>query len=256
MQPTIKTFLRRAQALACALLAAFSSSASAQQYPTKPVRIVVPFAPGGGVDFMARLIAQKLPEHLGQQVIVENRGGAGGVIGTEHVAKSPPDGYSILLGSISGLAVAMSLYPNRGYDSLRDFAPVTTLVLLQQMLLATPSLGVSTVADLVKLAKTRPGSINYASYGSGSQPHLAGEMLKSTAGIDLVHIPYKGISLAVPAVAAGEVQLTFGGILTSMSFIKSGRVKPLAIGGTKRSPLLPDVPTFAEVGFPEVETHA
>ena len=239
----------------CALFAV-PFAAGAQTFPSKPVRMVVPYPAGGGIDIMARQFAARFSPQWAQPVVVENRPGSSTIVGTEIVAKAPADGHTLLLTTDASMSINPHLFAKLPYDPPRDFAPVTMLVLLQQMLLATPSLGVSTVADLVKLAKTRPGSINYASYGSGSQPHLAGEMLKSTAGIDLVHIPYKGISLAVPAVAAGEVQLTFGGILTSMSFIKSGRVKPLAIGGTKRSPLLPDVPTFAEVGFPEVETHA
>jgi tripartite-type tricarboxylate transporter receptor subunit TctC len=148
------------------------------------------------------------------------------------------------------------LYPKLPYDAERDFIPVTMLVLLQQLLVAHPSLPANTLPELIRLAKEKPGSINYASYGSGSQPHLSGEMLKYKAGIDLVHVPYKGISLAVPAVMAGEVQLTFAGIASSMGPLKAGRIKALAIGGQKRAPLLPDVPTFAELGYPEVETHA
>src|SRR5688500_11028118 len=148
------------------------------------------------------------------------------------------------------------LYAKLPYDARRDFAPVTMLVLLHQLLVAHPSLQANNLSELISLAKAKPGSINYASYGSGSQPHLAGEMLKNKAGIDLVHVPYKGISLAVPAVIAGEVQLTFAGIATSTAPLKSGRLKAIAIGGAKRSPLFPDVPTFAELGFPEVETHA
>src|SRR5688500_6733538 len=148
------------------------------------------------------------------------------------------------------------LYAKLPYDARRDFAPVTMLVLLHQLLVAHPSLQANNLSELISLAKAKPGSINYASYGSGSQPHLAGEMLKNRAGIDLVHVPYKGISLAVPAVIAGEVQLTFAGIATSSGPLKAGRIKALAIGGSKRSPLFPQVPTFTELGYPEVETHA
>src|ERR1044071_8708016 len=148
------------------------------------------------------------------------------------------------------------LYARLPYDAERDFVPVTMLVLLQQLLVAHPSLPADTLPELIKLAKTKPGKIAYASYGSGSQPHLSGEMLKYKAGIDLLHVPYKGISLAVPAVMANEVPLTFAGIATSMPQIKAGRIKPIAIGGKQRSPLLPNVPTFAELGYPEVETHA
>jgi tripartite-type tricarboxylate transporter receptor subunit TctC len=148
------------------------------------------------------------------------------------------------------------LYAKLPFDTQRDFIPVTMLVLLQQLLVAHPSMPFNTLNELIKAAKAKPGSINYASYGSGSQPHLAGEMLKYKAGIDLVHVPYKGISLAVPAVMAGEVQLTFSGIASSIGPLKAGRIKAIAIGGRQRSPLLPEVPTFAELGYPEVETHA
>jgi len=172
------------------------------------------------------------------------------------VAKSAADGHTILMTTDATFSINPHLYSKLPFDTRRDFIPVTMLVLLQQLLVAHPALPANTLQDLIKLAKAKPGSINYASYGSGSQPHLSGEMLKNKAGIDLVHVPYKGISLAVPAVMAGEVQLTFAGIATSMPQLKAGRIKPIAIGGPKRSPLLPEVPTFTELGYPEVETHA
>jgi tripartite-type tricarboxylate transporter receptor subunit TctC len=172
------------------------------------------------------------------------------------VAKSTADGHTILLTTDATFSINPHLYARLPFDPQRDFMPVTMLVLLQQLLVANPSLPANTLAELIRLAKEQPGKINYASYGSGSQPHLSGEMLKYKAGIDLVHVPYKGISLAVPAVMAGEVQLTFAGIATSLPQLKAGRIKALAIGGPKRSPLLPEVPTFAELGYPEVETHA
>jgi tripartite-type tricarboxylate transporter receptor subunit TctC len=189
-------------------------------------------------------------------VVVENRPGANTIVATDAVAKSPADGLTVLMTTDATFSINPHLYPKLPYDAQRDFIPVTMLVLLQQLLAAHPSLPANTLAELVRLAKEKPGSINYASYGSGSQPHLSGEMLKYRAGIDLVHVPYKGISLAVPAVMAGEVQLTFAGIATSMPQLKAGRIKAIAIGGAKRSPLLPEVPTFAELGYPEVETHA
>src|SRR6267142_1399839 len=205
--------------LAAALLA-FAAAASAQ---TKPVRIVVAYPPGGGIDVLGRQLA---------------------------------DGLTVLMTTDATFSINPHLYAKLPYDAQRDFIPVTMLVLLQQLLVAHPSLPANTLAELIRLAKEKPGGINYASYGSGSQPHLSGEMLKYKAGIDLVHVPYKGISLAVPAVMAGEVQLTFSGIASSIAHLKSGRLKPIAIGGAKRSPLLPEVPTFAELGYPEVETHA
>jgi tripartite-type tricarboxylate transporter receptor subunit TctC len=242
--------------LFAALLAAFPLAAGAQAWPVKPVRIVVAYPPGGGIDVMARQLADKLTPAWGQPVVVENKPGANTIVATDAVAKSPADGHTILMTTDATFSINPHLYAKLPYDAQRDFSPVTMLVLLQQLLVAHPALPANTLEELIKLARAKPGSINYASYGSGSQPHLAGEMLKNKAGIDLVHVPYKGISLAVPAVIAGEVQLTFAGIATSMPQLKAGRIKALATGGAARSPLLPQVPTFAELGYPEVETHA
>jgi len=241
--------------LLLALLLGFPCFA-AQAWPDKPVRIVVAYPPGGGIDVMARQIAEKLTRQWGQSVVVENRPGANTIIAADAVAKSPADGHTVLMTTDATFSINPHLYARLPYDAERDFVPVTMLVLLQQLLVAHPSLPADTLPELIKLAKTKPGGIRYATYGSGSQPHLSGEMLKYKAGIDLLHVPYKGISLAVPAVIAGEVELTFAGIATSMGPLKSGRIKAIAIGGTQRSPLLPQVPTFAELGYPEVETHA
>ena len=238
------------------LLACAAIGAQAESWPSKPVRIIVAYPPGGGIDVMARQIGEKLTGMWGQPVVVENKPGANTIVATEAVAKSPADGYTVLLTTDATFSINPHLYAKLPFDTQRDFIPVTMLVLLQQLLVANPSLPANTLQELIALAKAKPGTINYASYGSGSQPHLSGEMLKYKAGIDLVHVPYKGISLAVPAVMAGEVQLTFAGIATSMPQLKAGRIKALAIGGPKRSPLLPQVPTFAELGYPEVETHA
>jgi len=229
---------------------------AAHGWPTKPVRIVVAYPPGGGIDVLARQLADKLSAAWGQPVVVENKPGANTIVATDAVAKSPADGHTVLMTTDATFSINPHLYAKLPYDAQRDFAPVTMLVLLQQLLVAHPSVPFNDLKGLIEAAKAKPGSINYASYGSGSQPHLSGEMLKNKAGIDLVHVPYKGISLAVPAVMAGEVQLTFAGIATSMPQLKAGRIKALAIGGAARSPLLPNVPTFAELGFPEVETHA
>ena len=238
------------------VVACLSATALAQSWPTKPVRIVVAYPPGGGIDVMARQLAEKLTATWGQPVIVENKPGANTISATDSVAKTEPDGHTVLMTTDATFSINPHLYAKLPFDTQRDFIPVTMLVLLQQLLIAHPSLPANSLDELIKLAKAKPGSINYASYGSGSQPHLAGEMLKNKAGIDLVHIPYKGISLAVPAVMSGEVQLTFAGIATSTPQLKAGRIKALAIGGPKRSPLFPQVPTFTELGFPEVETHA
>jgi tripartite-type tricarboxylate transporter receptor subunit TctC len=237
-------------------LPAYAGTALAQAWPSKPVRIVVAYPPGGGIDVMARQIADKLTAAWGQPVVVDNRPGANTIVATDAVAKSAADGYTVLMTTDATFSINPHLYAKLPFDTQKDFIPVTMLVLLQQLLVAHPSLPAGTLGELIALAKAKPGSINYASYGSGSQPHLSGEMLKHKAGIDLVHVPYKGISLAVPAVMAGEVQLTFAGIATSTAPLKSGRIKAIAIGGSKRSPLFPEVPTFAELGYPEVETHA
>ena len=238
------------------LLAALAAPAPAQTWPAKPVRIVVPYPPGGGIDILARQLAERFQAQWGQSVVVENKPGASTIIGVDQVAKAAPDGHSILMTTDASFSINPHLFRKLPYDAQKDFMPVTMLILLQQLLVANPALPANSLQELIALAKVRPGSINYASYGSGSQPHLSGEMLKNKAGIDLVHVPYKGISLAVPAVIAGEVQLTFSGIASSIGHLKAGQLKAFAIGGKQRSPLLPELPTFAELGFAEVETHA
>ena len=242
--------------LAVLLFACAALPAAAQSWPQKPVRIVVAYPPGGGIDVLARQLADRLSAGWGQPVVVENRPGANTIVATDAVARSAPDGYTVLMTTDATFSINPHLYPKLPFDTQRDFVPVTMLVLLHQLLVAHPALPANTLEELIKLARAKPGAINYASYGSGSQPHLAGEMLKNRAGIDLVHVPYKGISLAVPAVIAGEVQLTFAGIATSTAPLKAGRIKALAIGGEQRSALFPQVPTFAELGYPEVQTHA
>ena len=237
------------------LLALCCFAADAQSWPAKPVRMVVAYPAGGGIDILARQLADKLAAPWGQPVIVENKPGANTILAADLVAKAA-DGHTLLMTSDGTFSINPHVYAKLPYDPQRDFVPVTLLVLLQQLLVAHPALPANDLEELIRAAKAKPASINYASYGSGSQPHLSGEMLKYKAGIDLVHVPYKGISLAVPAVMAGEVQLTFSGIASSIAHLKSGRLKPIAIGGAKRSPLLPEVPTFAELGYPEVETHA
>jgi tripartite-type tricarboxylate transporter receptor subunit TctC len=241
--------------LACLALTAAAGVAAAQNYPTRAVRIVVAYPPGGGIDVMARQLADRLAPQWGQAVVVENRPGGSTIPATELVAKAPADGHTILLTTDATFSINPHLFARLPYSD-RDFAPVTQLILLQQMLVVHPSLPVRSLPELVALAREKPGTLNYASYGSGSQPHLAGEMLKAKAGIDIVHIPYKGISFAVPAVMAGEVEMTFSGIATGRTQLQAGRIRALAIGGPKRSPLVPEVPTFTELGYPEVETHA
>src|SRR2546430_10439880 len=202
------------------VLALAAGTAYAQSWPAKPVRIVVAYPPGGGIDVMARQLADKLTAAWGQPLVVETKPGANTIDAADAVTKSAPVGYTVLMTTDATFSINPHLYAKLPFDTQRDFAPVTMLVLLQQLLVSHPSLPANSLEELIKLAKAKPGSINYASYGSGSQPHLSGEMLKNKAGIDLVHIPYKGISLAVPAVIAGEVQLTFAGIATSSAPLK------------------------------------
>ena len=242
--------------LLAVFLLCFAAAAQGQSWPARPVRLVVAYPPGGGIDLMARQVGERLTSAWGQPVVVENKPGANTILATDAVAKSAPDGHTILMTTDATFSINPHLYAKLPFDTQRDFVPVTMLVLLQQLLVANASLPFNNLDELIKAAKARPGTINYASYGSGSQPHLSGEMLKYKAGIDLVHIPYKGISLAVPAVMAGEVQLTFSGIASSLGPLRSGRIKAIAIGGAQRSPIWPDLPTFAELGYPEVETHA
>lgn len=219
---------------------------AAQQYPVKPVRMVVPFPPGGPSDIVSRLMAPKMAEALGQQVVVENRGGAGGAIGTEQVAKSAPDGYTIIMGTIGGLTVAKSLNPKLGYDTLRDLAPITQSVSVTSVMVTHPSVPAKNVRELLALAKKGGGKLNYASSGNGTITHLAGELLKLMAKVDITHVPYKGGAPALVALVSGEVDMSYENTLIITPHIKSGKVRGLAVTSAKRSALLPDLPTIAE----------
>jgi len=229
-------------------VASSTSAAFAQTtgYPVKPIRLIVPYPPGGGTDIIARPLAQKLTENLGQQVIVDNRGGAGGNIGMEFVAKSAPDGYTLVVGLTAQLAVNPSLFPKLPYDPLRDFAPITLLGDQPYLLVVHPSVPAQSVKEFIALARARPGQLTYASSGNGSGAHLAGEMLKSMARIDLVHVPYKGAGLAMPDLIAGQVQFSFITHTTSGPLLQSGRLRALGVTTAKRSPALPDLPAIAE----------
>jgi tripartite-type tricarboxylate transporter receptor subunit TctC len=233
----------------CALCVLYGSSflpAQAQTYPSKPIRLIVGFPAGGPTDIVSRTIAPKMSEALGQTVIVDNRGGAGGVIATEQVAKSPPDGYTLLMGTIGGIAVAMSLIPNRGYDTLRDFAPVTQAVTVTNLLVVHPSVPAKNVKELLAIARSKPGRLNYASSGNGTVTHLAGELFKLLGKVDITHIPFKGGAPALTALISGEVDLSYENSLVVTPHVKAGKVKALAVTGLKRSRLMPELPTIAE----------
>ena len=234
--------------LACVALC-WAVGASAQ-FPNKPIRMVVPFPAGGPTDIVARTVGQKLAEALGQPVIIDNRGGAGGVLGTEMVVKSPADGYTLLVGTISGLAVAMSLYPNHSYETLRDLAPITQAVTVTNIVVVHPSIPARSVKELLALARAKPGTLTYASSGNGTITHLAGELFKSLARVDIVHVPFRGGAPALTALLSGEVSMSFENSLIVVPHIKSGKVRALAVTGAKRSRSAPELPTVAEAGLP------
>ena len=244
--------------MACssAVHAQVTSTGSGQGYPNKTIRIVVPYPAGGGIDLISRAMGNQLSQRWGQPVVIENKPGSGTIVAAEGVAKAAPDGYTLMVTTDSTISVNPHLYARLPYDPVKDFAPITQMVLLNQLLLANAAVPANSLKELIAYAKANPGKLNYASYGSGSQPHLAMEMLKSQAGMDIVHVPYKGIPQAVPAAIAGEVQLTFSGAASSIAHIKGGRLKAIAIGGKSRLFMLPEVPTFTEGGFPEVPANA
>lgn len=233
------------------LLAALAPLALAQaNWPTKPIRLVVTFPPGGSSDASARIVAPRLAERLRQPVVVDNRPGAGGGVGLDLVAKAPADGYTIVLASAGGLTANPSLYKKLNYDPVRDFAPITLFGASPFVLLAHPSLPVSNVGDLLKLAKAQPGRLSYASGGNGTAMHLSGELLKSEGHVHIVHIPYRGSGPALIAVMGGETQLAIADITTAAAQIKSGRVKAVGVLSKERSPLAPEIPTLSESGLP------
>jgi tripartite-type tricarboxylate transporter receptor subunit TctC len=238
----------------CILLAmAFATAAAAQSFPSKPVRVVITYPPGGSTDVVGRALAAKLTEVLGQQVVVDNRGGAGGIIGSDIVAHATPDGYTVLLGTSAGMSINPLLHKKLPYDVQRDFAPISLVVINPQALVAHPALPANTVQELIKLARTKPGQINYASPGVGSPNHMGMELLKSMTGINVVHVPYKGGGPAMTELLAGQVQLLFNSIPSVLPQVKAGRLKALAVGSARRSPAMPDVPTVAESGVPGYE---
>ena len=222
----------------------------AQSFPVKPVRVITPFTAGSAIDTLARVVGQKLGDTWGQQVVIDNRIGANGIIGTEAAAKAPADGYTVYLGNISTLAVNPHLYLKLPYDALRDFAPVTLAATIPVVLVVHPSLPVKSVRELIPLAKAHPGQLNYASGGTGSAQHLPMEMLRVETGINIVHVPYKGLGPAFSDVLGGQVPMMFTGVSNVVPYMKTGRLRVLAIGSPKRSATLPEVPTVAEAGVP------
>lgn len=225
-------------------------SQAQQAYPTKPIRMICPFPPGGTTDVVARLVAQKLTEAWGQQVVVDNRPGAGGIIGTEIVAKAAPDGYTVLLGSITTHAVNPALYKKLNFDPVKDFAPVSLVVSSPQLLAVHPSVAAKSVKESIALAKAKPGQLNYASAGTGTSPHLTFELFKSIAGIDVVHVPYKGTGPAITDLIGGQVQMMITGVVALMPHVKSGKLRGLGVTSAKRVAALPDLPTIVESGIP------
>ena len=228
-------------------------AADAQTYPARPIRIIAQFQPGTSTDILARVVAQKLTEAWGQQVVVDNRPGAGAIVGTELGARAAPDGYTLTMGVSSAFGINPTLYSKLPYDAVHDFAPITNLALTPQTLVASPSYSAKSVKELVAQAKAKPGAINYASLGSGSTSHLTMEMFKSAAAIQLNHVPYKGSPAAHADVIAGQVPIMFDAIPATLPHIKSGRLRGLGIATLKRSPFLPDLPTIAEAGYPGFE---
>jgi tripartite-type tricarboxylate transporter receptor subunit TctC len=249
---------RLAPALAWLLLASLPLApvlAWGQSYPAKPIRLVVPFPPGGSLDVVARAIGQKLTEAWGQPVIIDNRPGAGGNIGADLVAKSAPDGYTILEGALSTHAVNVSLYSKMPYDPVKDFAPITLVATTPNVLVLNPAFPANSVPELIAYARAHPGALSFGSGSNGSAGHLAGELFKTEAGVDMVHVPYKGAAPALQALLAGDTQLMFDNLANSMPQMKAGKLKALAVTTAKRSALAPELPTLAETGLPGFDIY-
>ena len=237
------------------LIFVVSVSAAENTYPSRPVRLIAPFSAGGGVDIVARLVAQRLSEKWGQQVVVDNRTGATGIIGTDLAAHATPDGYTLLMGNAATHAVNVSLFKKLPYDAIRDFVPITLVGRVPEMLVVHPALPASSVQELIALAKSKPGELTFGSAGSGSPPHLAGELFQSLAKIRLVHIPYKGSAPALTDLIAGQINMYFSNILSAVPYVKGGRLRGLGVTSAKRSIVAPDIPAIAEAGLPGYEDY-
>ena len=247
-------FIRQLLLACVTAVACLPSAGNAQGYPGKPVRIVVPFPPGGGTDIGTRILAQKLSEAWGQSVVVENKAGAAGIVGTEYSARAAPDGYTLMMGNIGTHAINISLYKKLPYDPVRDFAPVSQIAGLPLFLLVHPSVAATSTTELVTLLKGKPGQYDYSSSGSGGSMHVAAELFKSMAGVRIVHIPYKGGGPAVADLLAGQVKISFATVLETLQHVKSGKVRALAVTGSRRSLAAPEYPTIAESGLPGYES--
>jgi tripartite-type tricarboxylate transporter receptor subunit TctC len=250
--------MRLARAIASAAFAAavatlaFGQAPAAAPWPSKPIKLILPFPPGGGTDILGRILAERLAANLGQPVVIENRGGAGGNVGAEAAAKSPPDGYTIVLVAPS-LAISPSLYSKLNYDPVRDLTPVALVGAVPNVLITSPSVPARNLAEFIALARSKPGGMNFGSGGSGTSNHLAGELFNLQAGVKLVHVPYKGVNLAMNDVLSGQIQLVVIGIPAAQPFIQAGRLRALAVIARERSSALPDVPTAAEAGLPNYD---
>ena len=248
---------RRATVATAVVLLAFlhtpATTLAQPTYPNRPLKLVIGFAPGGSTDIIGRIVAQRLSERLGQSVIVENKAGAGGTIGADATAKATADGYTLTLGTTSTHAIAAGAYAKLPYDPVADFTPISLVAITPYLLVVNPQVKAATLGEFVMLAKSQPGKLNYASAGSGTATHLAMEMLKDSAGVDLLHVPYKGNAPADLAIVAGDVQAVFGSMPALLQHAKAGKVRPIAVGTARRSRALPDVPTVVEQGYPGFE---
>jgi tripartite-type tricarboxylate transporter receptor subunit TctC len=242
---SLKSFFR----LLVVALLLHAPESIAQAYPARPVRLLVPTTPGGSVDTLARAVAPKLSDRLGQQIVIDNRAGAGGVIAAETVAQAPADGYTLMLGTVASLATNVSLHTKLPYDPLKDFAPVSLVATQQLVLVVNPSVPAKNVQELIALARAKPGQLTHSSAGNGTGSHLSGELFKAMGTVDMVHVPYKGIAPAVLDVVSGRVSMTFASLATGLPQVRSGRVRALAVTGSKRSPAVADIPTLSESGI-------
>lgn len=236
------------------LLALATTLASAQAYPTRPIRILVPSTPGGSVDTLARMVSRHLSEKWNQQVVVDNRAGAGGVIAAELAAKASPDGHTLIMGTVASMATNVSLTRNLSYHPTRDFDPVTLVAAQQLMLVVNPSVPAESVADLLRLARAKPGQLTFASAGNGSGGHLSGELFRMLTGVEIVHVPYKGVSPAMLDVVSGQVTMSFASIISGTPQVRSGKLRALAVTGLRRSPAQPETPTMIEAGVKGYES--